>query len=89
MLEKASTRLAIARRRGVTSAALINMLDEEKTLKNVTEHHHLREETALFKAARELLPDEARAALVHDLAQTDIKLSAEAGQSQTALMIIQ
>ncbi|MGH8377933.1 MAG: hemerythrin domain-containing protein [Gammaproteobacteria bacterium] len=72
LLKKTSNRLAIARRRGVSPAALIALLDEEKTLKHVAEHHHQREDMALFTSLRESLPEEARAALMHELAQTDI-----------------
>lgn len=71
LLRKTSTRLAVARRRGVSSAALIALMDEEKTLKHVAQHHHQREDMALFEGLRESLPEEARAALIHSLAQPD------------------
>lgn len=48
LLEKARERLQREARQGVTAAALIALLDEERTLKRLVEHHHEREETALF-----------------------------------------
>ncbi len=51
-VRKAMERLARARRFGVTAAAMIALLDEEKTLKHVVEHHHEREEKGLFAELR-------------------------------------
>jgi len=48
LLEKARARLRREARQGITAAALIALLDEERTLKRLVEHHHEREETALF-----------------------------------------
>jgi len=48
LLEKARDRLQREARHGITAAALIALLDEERTLKRLVEHHHEREETALF-----------------------------------------
>jgi hemerythrin-like domain-containing protein len=48
LLEEARERLQREARRGITAAALIAILDEERTLKRLVEHHHEREETALF-----------------------------------------
>lgn len=59
LLEKAVARLALARRRGVKPAALIALLDHEKTLKHLIEHHDDREDLALFKLMREAMPDAA------------------------------
>ena len=64
LLNKASTRLAIARRRGVQPAALITLLDQEHALKHMLEHHHQREDQALFTELRESLPPEVRAELM-------------------------
>ncbi|MGA9852269.1 MAG: hemerythrin domain-containing protein [Gammaproteobacteria bacterium] len=69
LLHKAGVRLAAARRRGVTSAGLIALLDEEKTLKHVVEYHYQREEIALFSILRQSLPEEVRTGLVHVLMQ--------------------
>lgn len=60
LLNKTSARLAIARRRGVQPAALVALLDQEHALKHVLEHHHQREDQALFVELRESLPLEAR-----------------------------
>lgn len=60
LLDKASTRLAIARRRGVQPAALIMLLDQEHALKHMLEHHHQREDQALFIELRDALPPEVR-----------------------------
>jgi hypothetical protein len=67
LLEKNIQHLAQARQRGMTPAGLIALLDEEKTLKHVLEHHHEREEQGLFAELRLQLPagirDELRGAL--------------------------
>lgn len=48
LLEKTRERLRRETCHGITAAALIALLDEERTLKRLVEHHHEREETALF-----------------------------------------
>lgn len=67
LLEKAGTRLALARRRGVTAGVLIALLDEEKTIKHVIGYHYQREETVLFTVLRQSLPEEIRSGLVRML----------------------
>ncbi|MGH8316720.1 MAG: hemerythrin domain-containing protein [Steroidobacteraceae bacterium] len=49
LLAKASDRLRHGAQRGITTAVLITILDEERTLKRLVEHHHEREEAALFQ----------------------------------------
>ncbi|HEX6549896.1 MAG TPA: hemerythrin domain-containing protein [Gammaproteobacteria bacterium] len=56
LLERNIHHLAQARQRGMTPAGLIGLLDEEKTLKHVLEHHHEREEKDLFTELRGRLP---------------------------------
>ena len=58
LVDKARAHLAAIRRRGVKSAMLIGLLDEEKTVKNVLEHHHEREEKGLYDELRGHLPAE-------------------------------
>jgi hemerythrin-like domain-containing protein len=67
LLNKAGTRLAIARRRGVQPAVVVALLDQEHALKHALEHHHQREDQALFAELRESLPAEARAQLAQAL----------------------
>lgn len=62
-------RFAKLRRRGVSTAALIALLDEEKTLKHILEHHHVREEIALFAILPQTLSGAQRDELVHALRQ--------------------
>ncbi|HKT32765.1 MAG TPA: hemerythrin domain-containing protein [Gammaproteobacteria bacterium] len=69
LASKLSLRFAKLRRRGVTSAALIALLDEEKTLKHILEHHHAREETALFANLPRILSESQRDELAHVLRQ--------------------
>lgn len=52
LLRKAMDGLALARRSEMTAAAIIALLDGEKTLKHVVEHHHEREENGLFAELR-------------------------------------
>lgn len=52
LLRKAADRLTRARASEMTSAVLISLLDEERTLKHLLEHHHEREEKALFVELR-------------------------------------
>lgn len=67
LLDKAVARLALARRRGVKPAALIALLDQEKTLKNLVDHHDDRENMALFKLTRETMPDAVQVELTRAL----------------------
>lgn len=60
LLGKNRERLAHARRRGMTATVLIALLDAERTLKHLLEHHHEREEMALFAELRHTLPGELR-----------------------------
>lgn len=53
LLREAADRLARARGAGITPASLISLLDDERTLKRLVEHHHEREEKALFVEARQ------------------------------------
>ena len=69
LASKLSLRFAKLRRRGVTSAALIALLDEEKTLKHILEHHHAREEMALFATLPRILSEPQRDELAHALKQ--------------------
>lgn len=55
-LNNANKRLAVARRRGITAAVLIALLDEEKTLKYNLEHHLHREETEFSTTLQQSLP---------------------------------
>lgn len=68
LLEKNIRHLAQARQRGMTPAGLITLLDEEKTLKHVLEHHHEREEKGLFTELRGQLPADVGEALMRALA---------------------
>ncbi|MGH8295274.1 MAG: hypothetical protein ACRETZ_07235, partial [Steroidobacteraceae bacterium] len=52
LLVKAGERLRRLGQHGVPAAVLISILDEQRTLKRLIEHHHEREETALFKEVR-------------------------------------
>lgn len=72
LLDKAVAHLALARRRGVKPAALIALLDQEKTLKNLMEHHDDREGMALFKLTREAMPSEAQLQLTQALRHPDV-----------------
>ncbi|HEX8757204.1 MAG TPA: hemerythrin domain-containing protein [Steroidobacteraceae bacterium] len=52
LLARTGERLRREGHLGMTAAALISILDEERTLKRLVEHHHEREETALFSEVR-------------------------------------
>lgn len=52
LLAKTGGRLRCDGRRGITASTLISILDEERTLKRLVEHHHEREEMALFSELR-------------------------------------
>jgi len=58
LVDKARAHLAAIRRRGVKPAMLVGLLDQEKTIKHVLEHHHEREEKGLFNELRGRLPAE-------------------------------
>jgi|GEM_PF-4996796 len=70
ILESASRRLAAARRRGITNATLIALLDEEKTAKYALEHHLKQEDMEFSITLGQTLPDEVRKSLVHVLVST-------------------
>jgi hemerythrin-like domain-containing protein len=53
LLVKTGERLRRLGHHGVKAAVLISILDEERTLKRLVEHHHEREETALFREVRD------------------------------------
>lgn len=59
--------LAQTRQRGMTPAGLIALLDEERMLKHVLEHHHEREEQGLFAELRLQLPADIRKELKYAL----------------------
>lgn len=67
LVRAVSVRLRSARRRGVTPAMLIDLLDKERTLKHVAQHHHEREENGLFTELHERLPLEIRMELSKEL----------------------
>lgn len=70
LLLKASTRLTVARRRGIMTDMLIELLDEERSYKRLVKDHYQREEVTMFAVLREsLLPDEARTGLAQLLMQ--------------------
>ncbi len=52
LLRKAADRLTRARAAEITPTVLVSLLDEERTLKHLVEHHHEREEKALFVELR-------------------------------------
>jgi DUF438 domain-containing protein len=58
LLTSLRERLERERRRGMTSTSLISLLDEERALKYLVEHHHAREERALFCELKRVLPSE-------------------------------
>ncbi|MGH8402528.1 MAG: hemerythrin domain-containing protein [Gammaproteobacteria bacterium] len=66
-LNNAHIRLTAARRRGITAVALIALLDEEKTLKHILEHHLQREEAAFSTILRQSLPMDVSTSVVHAL----------------------
>lgn len=66
-LHNANIRLATARRRGITAAVLIALLDEEKTLKYVLEHHLQREEAEFSTTLQQSLPVDVGTRFVHAL----------------------
>lgn len=63
LLGKVWTALAQLRRRP-SRRGVIELIEREKTLKHVAEHHHLRENEALFPALDAALPADQRAALI-------------------------
>ncbi len=68
-LEKVDEWLTRARHHGAPAGMLIGLLDRERTLKHLLEHHHHREEVALFADLRGSLPARVRAALGRALAE--------------------
>ena len=52
LLARTGERLRREGHLGIAAATLISILDEERTLKRLVEHHHEREETALFSEVR-------------------------------------
>lgn len=52
LVRKAADRLTRARGSEITPSVLIALLDDERTLKHLLEHHHEREEQALFIEVR-------------------------------------
>ena len=48
LVNEARTRLVTIRRRGIKSSMLIELLDQERTVKHVLEHHHEREEKGIY-----------------------------------------
>jgi hemerythrin-like domain-containing protein len=70
LLDKVSTRLTEALQEGPTARRLIGLLDAERTLKRLLEHHHRREEMALFDEMRHSLPERVRVSLSRALAET-------------------
>lgn len=71
LMKKAAERLTNAQRHGITPAVLISLLDEERTLKHLLEHHHEREEKGLFGEVRAELCGTARSALVTKLTASE------------------
>lgn len=59
LLARTDERLRREGHRGITAAVLISILDEERTLKRLVEHHHEREETALFSEVRTVVGNAA------------------------------
>ena len=74
-LEKLDEWLTRAQADGAPAGMLIGLLDRERTLKHLLEHHHHREEMALFTELRRGLPARARAALGRALAGPAAALS--------------
>ncbi len=68
-LEKVDEWLTRARHDGAPAGMLIGLLDRERTLKHLLEHHHHREEVALFADLRRSLPARLHAALGRALAE--------------------
>jgi hemerythrin-like domain-containing protein len=67
LMERAAEHLTNAQRREITPAVLLSLLDEERTLKHLVEHHHEREEKGLFGELRRELSGVARSALAAEL----------------------
>lgn len=68
LLERIIERVMRAGRHGVSAPGLIALLDQERSLKHLIEHHHHREEVALFNERRGTLAADTRAALGRALA---------------------
>lgn len=67
-VEKVDEWLTRAQHDGAPAGMLIGLLDRERTLKHMLEHHHHREEIALFNDLRRGLPARLHAALGRALA---------------------
>jgi hemerythrin-like domain-containing protein len=71
LVGNAAARLTVIRRRGVTPAMLIKLLDQEKTVKHLMQHHHEREARGLFDELRRHLPATARQQLLAALLENN------------------
>lgn len=58
---------------GLKPPELITILDAEKTLKNALDHHHRREESAMYEALHYTIPETVRGALVEAMLQPEDK----------------
>ncbi len=72
LLRKAAQRLDRGRRGHGTARTIISLLDRERTIKDLIEHHHERERQGLFEELRADLPAEVRAAFVRDVAVCEL-----------------
>lgn len=68
LLHRAADRLTRARGSEISPAVLVSLLDEERTLKRLVEHHHEREEKALFVELRDAASSRRRREAVRDSA---------------------
>ncbi len=68
-LEPIGEWLVRARQNGAPAGMLIGLLDRERTLKHLLEHHHHREEVALFTHMRSSLSPRQQASLGEALAR--------------------
>lgn len=68
LLRRAADRLTRARGSEISPAVLVSLLDEERTLKRLVEHHHEREEKALFVELRDAASSRRRREAVRDSA---------------------
>lgn len=72
LLDNAAQRLERACATRITAATIISLLDEERTLKHLIEHHHDREEQGLFGEVRAELPGEARIGFARDVTTCEL-----------------
>lgn len=68
LLRRAADRLTRARGSEISPAVLVSLLDEERTLKRLVEHHHEREEKALFVELRDAASSRRRREAVRESA---------------------